>query len=134
MGITFTVYPLGRLVRYTVEGSATPDEARAFLDAVVTHSRFERGFMFLGDRRWAAEPDAAYIRAMDQEIRGRLSLLVPCRWAVVVSTPAAFAAIRAWGSLLQGSGVEVVPFMSMEAASDWVATGTTDRRTVSPMQ
>ena len=130
MGIRFTIYPLGRLVRYTVEGNPTLDDASAFLDAALSHSRFKRGFMFLGDRRWAAEPDAAYIRGMDQQIRARLKLLVPFRWAVVVSTPAAFAAVRAWGSLLQGSGVEVVPFMSMEAASDWVATGSTDRHTL----
>ena len=54
MGISFTIYPFGRLVRYTVEGTATVDEAGAFLDAALTHPRFERGFMFLGDRRWAA--------------------------------------------------------------------------------
>src|SRR4029450_7315204 len=112
MGISFTVYPVGRLVRYTVEGIDTPDDARAFLDAALAHRHFERGFMFLGDRRWAADPDAAFVRAMDQEVRTRLALLSPCRWAVVVSTPTAFAAIRALGSLLQASGVEAVPFMS----------------------
>jgi len=127
MGITFTIYPLGRLVKYAVEGATTPDDARAFLDAATTHRRFKRGFMFLGDRRWAPEPDAAYVRTMDLEIRARLALLTPCRWAVVVSTPAALAAVRAWGVLLQGTGVEIVPFMSMEAAAEWVATGTTDR-------
>jgi hypothetical protein len=132
MPITFTIYPLGRLVRYTVEGTSTPNDARAFLDSALAHRRFQRGFMFLGDRRWATEPDAAYVRAMDQEIRSRLALLAPCRWAVVVSTPEAFAAVRAWGILLQGSGVEVVPFMSMEAAAEWVAAGTTDRHITNP--
>ena len=77
MPINFTIYPLGRLVRYTVEGTATPDDARGFLDAVLAHRRFQRGFMFLGDRRWATEPDAAYVRTMDQEIRARLALLRP---------------------------------------------------------
>jgi len=130
MAINFTVYPVGRLVRYTVEGTDTPDDTRTFLDAALAHRHFQRGFMFLGDRRWAADPDAAFVRAMDQEVRARLSLLSPCRWAVVVSTPTAFAAIRTLGSLLQSSGVEAVPFMSMEAAAEWVASGTTDRRIV----
>jgi hypothetical protein len=130
--ISFTVYPVGRLVQYTVEGSDTPEDHRAFLDAVLANRHFERGFMFLGDRRWAADPDASYVRTMDQDIRARLPQLTPCRWAVVVSTTAAFAAVRAWGALLQGCGVEAVPFMSMEAAAEWVATGTTDRRILSP--
>jgi hypothetical protein len=132
--ISFTVYPVGRLVQYTVEGSDTPEDHRAFLDAVLSNRHFERGFMFLGDRRWAADPDASYVRAMDQDVRTRLPQLTPCRWAVVVSTTAAFAAVRAWGALLQGCGVEAVPFMSMEAAAEWVATGTTDRRILSPAQ
>ena len=132
MGITFTVYPVGRLVRYSVEGADTPDDHRAFLDAALASRHFERGFMFLGDRRWAVDLDAAYVRMIDQDIRARLAQIAPCRWAVVVSTPAAFAAVRAWGALLQGCGVEAVPFMSMEAAAEWVATGTTDRRALSP--
>jgi hypothetical protein len=130
MAINFTVYPVGRLVKYTVEGTEKPGETRSFLDAALAHRHFERGFMFLGDRRWAADPDAAFVRAMDDEVRSKLALLAPCRWAVVVSTPVAFAAFRTLGSLLQASGVEAVPFMSMEAAAEWVATGTTDRRTI----
>jgi hypothetical protein len=130
MGISFTVYPVGRLVRYTVEGTDTAEDARSFLDAALAHRHFKRGFMFLGDRRWAADPDALFVRALDQEVRARLPQLSPCRWAVVVSTPAAFAAFGTLGTLLQSSGVEAVPFMSMEAASEWVATGTTDRRPI----
>ena len=97
------------------------------------HIAVSSGIHVPGDRRWATEPDAAYVRTMDQEIRARLALLAPCRWAVVVSTPDAFAAVRAWGILLQGSGVEVVPFMSMEAAAEWVAAGTTNRQVTNPV-
>jgi hypothetical protein len=126
----FTVYPMGRLVRYTVEGTDTPGDIGKFLDAALSHRHFKRGFMFLCDRRWAADPDITFVRTMDHEVRCRLPLVSPCRWAVVVSTPTAFAAIRTLGSLLQASGVEAVPFMNMEAAAEWVATGTTDRRSI----
>ena len=57
MPISFTIDPDARLVVYTVEGNATRAEAIEFLDTVIAHPDFRRGFDFLGDRRdvvWAS--------------------------------------------------------------------------------
>ena len=77
-----------------------------------------------GDCRWVAQPDAAFVRTMDQQVRCSSDTV---RWALVVSTPAAFAAIELRGYCKQWRGG--VPFMSMEAAAGSV---TGDRPAPSP--
>ena len=49
MPVHFAIDPFERLVVYVVEGNATYEEAARFLDAVISHPDFERGFNFLGD-------------------------------------------------------------------------------------
>lgn len=128
MGIRFIIYPTARLVAYTVDGSATSDEARAFLDAVIAHRHFERGFDFLGDRFGDdEEPDTGFLRAIALEVRSRVTQLAPCRWAVVDPSPVAFGMVRMWGILVQESGLQVAPFTDMSEASEWVGANTAER-------
>ena len=84
MPIYFTVDRALRQVAYVVEGDATPDEARAFLDAVLAHPEFRPGFDFLGDRRGVDRaPGTRYVRAAAGEMRARATDLRRCRWAAV---------------------------------------------------
>jgi hypothetical protein len=120
MPVHFAIDAAARLVAYAVEGDATPEEAREFLDAVLARPDFERGFYFLGDRRAAALPDAVFVREVAREVRSRAGSLAPCRWAVVVPSLAAFGMVRMWGVLTERSGVEVVPFTSPDEAIEWL--------------
>src|SRR5262245_25434688 len=123
MPIRFTVHPSARLVTYSVEGTATLDEAREFLDAVVAHPDFRRGFAFLGDRRMASEPDARYVRALADEVQDRAHLLAPCKWAVAAPTAEGFRMVRLWSFQTLPSGVEAAPFMTPTAAAEWLGVG-----------
>jgi hypothetical protein len=65
MAIDFTVDAQARLVRATVPGpgNATRDEFRSFLDALVAHPDFRRGFGALYDHRAVtAPPDDSFTR------------------------------------------------------------------------
>ena len=124
MAIHFTIHPSARLVTYAVEGTATHDDAREFLDAVLAHPNFERGFAFLGDRRGpSGEPDMAYVRAVANEVRARASRLAPCRWAIALSTAGGFGAVRMCNLLTLESGVEMAPFMTPAQAVEWLGAG-----------
>jgi hypothetical protein len=128
MGIRFIIYPTARLVAYTVDGNATAEDARTFLDAVVTHRHFERGFDFLGDRFGdEEEPDTTFLRAIALEVRSRVIQFAPCRWAVVDPSPVAFGMVKMWGILVQESGLQVAPFTDMSEASEWVGANTAER-------
>jgi hypothetical protein len=131
--IRFKVYPLGRLVRYEVEGPVTPDDARQFLDAVLGHRHFEPGFDFLGQRRGSGgAPDAAYPPAVAREVRARVDLLTPCRWAVVVSSPSGLEPVRLLADLTREGGVRVTPFATEAEATKWLAGGTAERLALGP--
>ena len=135
MAIRFTVHPSARLVTYAVEGTTTRDDAREFLDAVLAHPNFERGFAFLGDRRGPdGEPDMAYVRAVAKEVRARASRLAPCRWAIALSTPAGFGAVRMCNLLTLESGVEMAPFMTPTQATEWLGTGLNGSRDALPFR
>jgi hypothetical protein len=109
-----------------VDGVATRDQAREFLDAVLAHPHFERGFAFLGDRRNVASGlDAAYIGAVVDEIRHRAHVLAPCRWAVVVATEDGFGAIRMCAMLSDRTGVQIAPFTSADRAAEWAGRTST---------
>ncbi len=113
---------------YTVDGNATSDDARAFLDAVLAHRHFERGFDFLGDRYGdEEEPDTGYLRAIALEVRSRVAQFAPCRWGIVEPDPVAFGMVRMWGMLVQETGLQVAPFTDMSEASEWVGANTAER-------
>jgi len=130
MGIRFNVYPMARLVAYTVDETATPEDARTFLDAVLAHRHYQRGFDFLGDRSAGGEPDASYIHAIALEVRNRVDRLAPCRWGVVVPTLVGFGMVRMWAILTQETGVEIAPFLSAAEASEWVGANTAERHVI----
>jgi hypothetical protein len=121
MGVRFAIDKSARLVAYVVEGDATPGEARAFLDAVLAHPDFERGFDFLGDRREVDRaPTAAYIHSLSHLMNARRVLLGPCRWAVVVADEAGYGMARLWEQLTGSSAIEVEPFRTPEEATAWL--------------
>jgi hypothetical protein len=121
MGVHFTIDANARLVSYSVEGITTPDHARAFFAAVLTHPDYESGFNFLGDRRETEEePDSAYIHAVTLEVLSRRAVLGPCRWAVLVASDVSYGMARMWGLLTASSGVEIKPFRTMSEAAQWL--------------
>lgn len=122
MPIHFAIDRLNRLVTYVVEGNATADEARAFLDAVAAHPHYRYGFDFFGDRRDVdAAPEPNYIFAVAAEVNARARLIGPCRWAVVVGDPVALGMARMWAHLAASSGVDIRPFPTAAEAVAWFA-------------
>lgn len=118
MEIKFTVYPVACLVSYVVEGVAADAEVEAFLNAVLTHRHFRRGFDFLGESQGTHEPDAAFPPSFARTICASGAALGSCRWAVVVAPP------RGEALKLEPSGeVEVVSFSTREDAFDWLSSG-----------
>ncbi len=95
MGIQFAVDPTSRVVHYDVVGKTSSNDAGQFLNAVLTHPRFERGFNFLGDCREAeVELNATCIRAITAELRAWADFMAPCRWAVVISSETMFSLVE----------------------------------------
>jgi hypothetical protein len=121
MPVHFVIDPFERLVVYVVEGNATREEAAKFLDAVISHRDFERGFNFLGDRRDVVRGQTpAYVYGVADEVNERKKELAPCRWAVIVADESAYAMTRMWGIMTEYSGVYILPFHTAEAATDWL--------------
>jgi hypothetical protein len=119
--VQFTVHPDARLVVYIVEGRATPEEAREFLDAVASHPDFQRGLNFLGDRRDVVRgPSSGYVYGVSDEVNVRKAQFAPCKWAVIVSNDYAYWMARMWGMMTEKSGVEIVPFREAEEATEWL--------------
>jgi hypothetical protein len=134
MPIRFSIYPIGQLVTYTVEGAATADEVREFLDAVFADRRFRRGFDFLGDIAGdAAEPDAAYTTAVGGEVLARLARLRPCRWAVIVPSRAGYEMVLARVVPACAGGVEVAPFPNWDEAMGWLGADRAGVAAVGPL-
>jgi hypothetical protein len=79
VGIQFTVYPVARLVTYTVEGLPTDLEASDFIEAVLARRHFKRGFDFLGECQTTDEPGAAYHPALARAVRGSAVAVGPCQ-------------------------------------------------------
>jgi hypothetical protein len=121
MSVHFRIDPGSRLVSYVVEGDATADEAREFLDAVLAHPEYRRGFNFLGDRREVDRaPGTRYVHVVAAEVNARCKALGRCRWAVVVSGELADGMARMWGQMTGFSGVEIRAFRSVESACEWL--------------
>jgi hypothetical protein len=119
--IRFAIDPRHRLVVYCVECDATPDEARDFFRAVVSHPSFRTGFDFLGDRLGVgAAPEPTYIYSVAAEVNARAAQLAPCRWAVVVRDLLGFEMARMWSLMAQDSGVQIRPFQRSDEAAEWL--------------
>ena len=128
MPIHFTVCPSTRLVAYSVEGPVTPEDAREFLQAIVGHSHFRRGYSVLGDAGGTdCEPDAAFDHALARAVRALSHLLGPCRWAVVVPSEVGRGMVRMWSSLTRGTEVRAAPFATRGAAAQWLQAGMGER-------
>jgi hypothetical protein len=119
--ISFTIDPAARLVVYIVEGNATREEAIEFVDTVIAHPHFRRGFNFLGDRRDVVKgPSSGYIYGITEDINARKKELAPCRWAVIVSDDYAYGMARMWGIMTEKTKVEILPFRTAEEATVWL--------------
>jgi len=126
MPVNFTVDTAARLVRATVTGPAkeTPDEFRAFLDALVACPDFRPGFDILYDRRAAGyPPDDAFVRAAEGAIEARADRLGGCRWAVVIGTQPALEVVRMAALLGERAAVEARPFFAPDDALGWFGHG-----------
>lgn|SRR5262245_779003 len=121
MPIHFIVYPIGRLVKYQVEGVPTPAESRDFLDAVFAHRAFRKGFAFLGEPTAGHVPHAAYTSHLAREVEARSDRLGPCHWAVVVTSPAGHALVTMRAAATRRGGVEIKPFLTLEEAMEWLS-------------
>jgi hypothetical protein len=119
--IHFTVNPAQRLVRYTVEGVATEQEARAFLAAAVARPDFEPGFYFLGEARGDCVPHSAYTAVIARVCREWAEHLAPCKWAVVAAYQAGRVLVQRQAQEWKAEGVEVAPFRTEAGATDWLA-------------
>jgi hypothetical protein len=119
--IHFAIDPRQRLVIYSVERDATPEEAREFFREVASHPAFRTGFDFLGDRLGVgAAPEPTYIYSVAAEVNARARQLAPCRWAVVVRDPLGFGMARMWSLMAQNSGVEIRAFQRADDAVAWL--------------
>ena len=125
MPISFTVYPIGQLVRYSVQGIPTETEAREFLDAVLADSRFKRGYAFLGESDGTSRLGyAVYSDGLAREVYARANVIGPCKWAVVVSSQTGFSLVLVCAARTSACGVEVVPFLTTAEATDWLTAST----------
>jgi hypothetical protein len=121
MPFSFTIDPSARLVIYIVEGHATRDEAIEFIDTVIAHPDFRRGFNFLGDRRDVVRaPNSGYIYGITEDLNARKKALAPCKWAVIVSDDLAYGMARMWGIMTDRTGVEIIPFHTADEAAEWL--------------
>ena len=126
MPIHFTVCPSIRLVAYSVEGPVTPEDARAFIQAVVGHSDFRPGYGVLGDARGTdSEPDAAFDHTLARAVGALSHLLGPCRWAVVAPSQVGRGMVRMWSSLTRGTEVRAAPFATRVEATEWLQAAPT---------
>jgi hypothetical protein len=122
MPISFTVYRFGRLVTYTVEGVPTAAEVAEFLDAVLAHRYFRRGFAFLGEVIASDIPHAAFTTDFAREIEARALYLAPCKWAVQVSSRAGHGLVMRRASRMEDIGVEVATFRTLDDATNWLGS------------
>ena len=123
MAINFAVDAPAHLVRATVSGpgNATLDEFRNFLDALVAHPEFRRGFGVLYDRRAVTTPpDDAFTRAATDAIERRADRLGGCQWAVVIGDQPALSVVHMTALLGERAGVEARPFFAPEEALAWL--------------
>jgi hypothetical protein len=119
----FAFDPVARLITYELDRALSPEETREFLESIVTHPVFGPGFNILGDyRRVWIETDMLCLRAFAREVRNRAEELGKCKWAMVFSVAAGFAATRLCAVLTHGSGVEFAPFLTVEEAEAWLGT------------
>jgi hypothetical protein len=121
MPIDFTIDPAARLVVYIVEGTASREEAIEFIDTVIAHPEFQRGFNFLGDRRDVVHgPSSGYVYGVTEDINSRRNALSPCRWAVIVSNDYSYGMARMWGIMTERAKVEILSFRMAEEAAGWL--------------
>lgn len=123
MAINFTVDAPARLARATVSGpeNATLGEFQNFLDALVAHPDFRRGFGVLYDRRAVTTPpDDSFIRAATEAIARRADRLSGCQWAVVIGDQPALGVVRMTALLSERAGVDARPFFAPEEALAWL--------------
>ena len=121
MPIQFTLDPSKGLVVYAVSGKVSKSHAKDFLDAVLTHPDFRRGFHFLGDRREMVTARAdEYARSVAALVEENRQQLAPCRWAVLVPNPVAYGMARMWSLMAGDTGVTVQPFYELGEAIEWI--------------
>ncbi len=127
MPIRYNVFPIARLVAYTVDGTTTDEQVREFFGAVLADRRFRRGFHFagIGSGRW---PDAAYPPELAREVLARPEQFAPCRWAVVVGSGSltSLGALEGRAGLARACGVELTPFADWSEAINWLGGATAD--------
>jgi hypothetical protein len=137
VSIRFSIVPAARLVTYTVEGIATDDRVREFLDAVLADPHFRRGFNFVGEGAGPlAGLCAAYSERLSRAVLAQRDRLAPCRWAVVIGYGSVMGlnSLEARAVLARACDVEVDLFMDRSEAINWLGATLAESPSSNPPQ
>ena len=119
--ISYAIEPAARRVTIRVDGPTTYEDWESSIRTVLADPQYRPGFDFLSDRRTADPPPTI---DMVRRAVGFFELNRPrfgdCRWALVVSGPAAYGMGRMAEALAAETGVRVKVFTQMTAADEWL--------------
>ena len=121
MGLTYSIDLECHLV--TLTGARVPDfdEWNATMRRLLADPDFQPGFDFLTDRRMAeAAPTADYLRRAVSFLDLNRKRLGHCRWALVVTGPAAFGMGRMAEALCSETSVQMRVFTDLMEAQSWL--------------
>ena len=116
-----------RLVFVVMTGEVTPEEFRAYEDALEASPGYHRSFARLVDCRGVTRlPTEVEARAIGAVVRASGDPATPSRRAWVVASPFAYGVARQIQSYGAGAGVDGMPFLEMGAARGWLGLPTVE--------
>jgi hypothetical protein len=119
--ISHAIEPTARRVTIRVDGPTSYQDWEDSIRAVLADPQFQPGFDFLSDRRSADPPPTIdMVRRAVGFFELNRRQFGTCRWALVVSGPAAYGMGRMAEALAAETGVRVKVFTQMAAADQWL--------------
>ena len=120
MPIEYTIDLSRRLIRATIVGNFTTEEALACVGGAVAEVG-EKGFNILSDHREIGTPATReQLEAMIGKLSALRSTVAGANWAVVVGKPSSYGMMRMLRVLAQRVPIRVEIFESMEEAESWL--------------
>lgn len=121
VSISHAIEPATRRVTIHVDGLTTYEDWETSIRAVIADPEYQPGFDFLSDRRSADPPPTIEtVRRAVGFFEFNSQQFGHCRWAIVVSGPAAYGMGRMAEALVAETGVRVKVFTQMAAADEWL--------------